>query len=250
MWEAGSATLGKWENASTYQCGSPSVSGASFAFNLSQGAAPGGGYCGRNQAQPLNSSGGLSQLTPGQTYTWTFTYVDGTVSGAAPGMGQDCRASEACGDGVTAGCPGTACPGDARSTVWQIHGDGETNSPCTTLGFANGSNGVSSPQVWAFYDCGTGSSPIIEWTGSYTPQETDTWKITVNISDTNTGSVLLYRNGTLVYSNINISTYTDSPSGSPWWNVGPYKWIWENSPNDSAMSSVNMTINNLLVETP
>ncbi|MGB6984904.1 MAG: LamG-like jellyroll fold domain-containing protein [Candidatus Aquilonibacter sp.] len=250
VWEAGSATLGKWEAANTYQCGSPSVSATTTSFTLSQGSAPGGGHCGRNQLQPLNASGGLSQLTPGQSYTWTFQYDDSAASGSGQGMGLDCHAGAKCGNGVTTGCPGTSCVGDARSSVWQIHGDGETNSPCTELGFANGSNGASSPQVWAFYDCGTGSSSQIEWTGSYTAGETDNWKITVVVSDGNTGSVQLYRNGTLVYSKSSISTYTDSPSGNPWWDYGIYKWIWENAPNDSSLSIVNFTIKNMEVTTP
>jgi hypothetical protein len=250
VWQAGSATLGKWQDATTFQCGSPVQSGSSFTFALAQGPAPGGGDCGRNQAQPLSSSGGLSQVVPGNTYEWAFTYIDGTPSDGAPGMGLDCHSGKSCGDGDTSGCPGTNCAdGDARSTVWQIHGDGESNTPCTTLGFANGSNGVSSPQVWSFMDCGTsgGGNAAIEWSGAYTPQETDNWVIVVNIESTATGSVQLYRNGTLVYSKSNIQTYTDSPSGNPWWNFGIYKWIWETQPNDSSMSAVNDTVNGMTV---
>ncbi len=165
----------------------------------------------------------MIRLSAGSTYTWTFTYLDGIPQQKIAGMGEDVNAD---------------------SLIWQIHGYEETNTPCTTLNFQNGTQGLGGPQMWAFHDCNG-----IVWTGTYTPGETDRWEIVANISESSSGYVTLYRNGVLV-AHATGATYHDS-AGDPWWNVGPYKWRWE-LPNGggSSMSSVGATISNLVVTGP
>ncbi len=82
------------------------------------------------------------------------------------------------------------------------------------------------------------------WTGTYTPGETDSFKIVARISEGSTGLTQLYRNGSLVAS-VSGANYHNS-SGNPWWNFGPYKWRWELSGGGgSTMTKINATINNM-----
>jgi Concanavalin A-like lectin/glucanases superfamily len=216
VWKAGDPSLGKWAVSNTYQCGTPVNTGSSFTFNLVQN----GTNCGRNQASP-NDSSGMSRLTDGQTYTWTFHYIDGKPDGSAPGMGYDV---------------------DARSLIWQIHPYAGGN-PCVGLDFDNGGV-VGQPQQWSIGNC---SGNV--WRGSYKPGEQDDWKIVILISQTASGHLQLYRNGVKVadafgatYSNANGGT------GNPWWNFGPYKWRWElPGGGGSNMTQVNATIDNMVL---
>jgi hypothetical protein len=217
VWKAGDPVLGKWVTSNTYQCGTPQNSGTTFTFNLVKN----GTSCGRDQASPTDSSGSLSRLTDGKTYTWSFHYIDGTPSGSGPGMGYDV---------------------DARSLIWQIHPYSGGN-PCSSLNFDNGGV-VGAPQKWYISNCSG-----IAWRGSYTPGEQDDWKIVVLISQTSSGRIQLYRNGSLV-ANVTGPTYTNSGggSGNPWWNFGPYKWRWELAGGGgSDLSQVNATIENMVV---
>ena len=201
--------------ANTYQCGNPVQSGASFSFNLVQN----GTNCGRNQANPVDASGNMIRLTDGAQYTWTFHYVDGTQTGAAPGMGFDA---------------------DARSLILQVHPNGGGNA-CFQLGFNNGGI-VGAPQQWYLQNC---SGTI--WQGSYKPGEQDDWKIVMIVSQTSTGHVWLYRNGVKV-ADVAGATYSNASGGigDPWFNFGPYKWRWEQANGGgSTMTVVNATINNL-----
>lgn len=158
------------------------------------------------------------QLTPGATYTWTFTYHDTAISGRGPGMGRDT---------------------DARSLIWQIHGLNERDTPCTSLNFVNGPANTGGPQMWGLMTCAG-----LVWTGSYRSGETDTFKIVARISNTSSGFTQLYRNGVLVKS-ISGANYHNS-YGNPWWNFGPYKWRWEIAGGGgSSMYQVNATIANM-----
>jgi hypothetical protein len=218
VWQAGDGTLGRWTDATTYQCGSPVQSGSQFSFVLKQS----GTSCGRNQVQPLAANGTLSTLAQGGTYTWKFNYVDGSPDGAGPGMGGDT---------------------EAQSLIWQIHGTGQTGTPCTELAFGNAESGA---QVWELTTCAHGlGSPY--WTGSYKAGERDTWQVTALVSDSSNGYVKLYRNGVLV---------ADAPGANyagvaPWWNFGPYKWRWELSGGGgSDMKTVGATISGMVLTKP
>jgi hypothetical protein len=210
LWQAGSATLGRWSDATTYQCGSPQQSGGQLQFTLVQS----GTSCGRNQAQPENADGSLSTLTDGRQYAWTFHYIDGLVTAPGPGMGVDA---------------------EAQSLIWQIHGTGATGTPCAQLGFGNAANGA---QVWQLTDCANGlSNPY--WTGTYTPGESDDWEIIALVSASSNGYIQLYRNGTLVANAVG-ANYQGT---APWWNFGPYKWRWELAgAGGSNMTMVDCTI--------
>ena len=215
VWQAGNAALGHWVTSNTYQCGNPVNNGTSFTFNLQQN----GTNCGRNQASPTDASGNLFRLQDGRQYTWTFHYIDGTPSGTAPGMGYD---------------------RDARSLIFQVHPYGG-GGPCVGLAFYNGGV-VGQAQQWLLTSC---SGNV--WSGSYTPGEQDDWKIVMVPSQTASGILKLYRNGTLV-ANINGANYnnTGGGTGNPWWNFGPYKWRWElPSGGGSSLTQVNATINNM-----
>ena len=189
-------------------------------MSFSQGPAPGGGHCGRNQANPIDpSTGNISRLNYGQQYTWTFHYIDGTPSGG-PGMGYD---------------------RDARSLIWQI-APYATGSTCTQFWLDNGGY-VGNPEQWDFKVCGN-----TVWSGPYKAGEQDDFKIVVVPSESSSGKVTVYRNGVKMgeYDGPNVV----GSSGTPWWNFGPYKWIWESSPNDSSMKTVGATFQNMTLTSP
>jgi len=199
VWQAGNTTKGRWIVANTYQCGTPVVSGSRFTFVLTRD----GTSCGRNQANPTTDSGGLVRLDDGQTYVWTFGFVDGAESGGGAGMGPD---------------PGP----NPEALIWQIHGYREFDTPCTSLNFVNGAYypGQAPGQEWAFMTC-----KGAVWFGRYVPGEHDDWKIVATISGSASGETKLYRNGVLVVDDRG-ANYHHSV-GDPWWNFGPYKWRWE-----------------------
>jgi hypothetical protein len=221
VWQAGSAALGNWVVADTYQCGSAAQNGAQLAFNLTLN----GTNCGRNQVMPESSPGvGDFVLTSGATYTWTFTYVDGTPTGAGPGMGSD---------------------SEAQSLIWQLHANGGSGVT-PSLGFGNAANGAQEWVLEADTLWGSSTNPDYVWTGTYTPGETDTWKITATISNTGNGAMALWRNGVEVYSVSGVNTYDPTTTTGVWWNFGPYKWRWElANAGGSDMTSVNCTIDNM-----
>jgi hypothetical protein len=224
IWQAGNSAHDAYENGTDYQCGSPVVSGSSFTFNLVRN----GTSCGRNQAQPLNSSGTLVQLNEGQQYTFTFTYIDGTPSGAAPGMGYD---------------------NDARALIFQTHPYGGGN-PEISIGFNNGGV-IGNPQLLTLscVDCaGANPNTYTVWTKPYTPQEVDNFKLVMLVSDTSAGSMHLYDNG-VDEGTFHGANYGSGGTGGPWFNFGPYKSQWEGS-TSSSLSVVNATINGMTVTTP
>lgn len=225
LWKLGDPTLGQYvlPQASDGQCGTQSISGATVSFLMSEN----GTACYRDQINP-EVNGNNQILTDGQQYTWTFHYIDGSASDAAPGMGYD---------------------QDARSLLWQIHAYNGSNV-CTALGFDNGGT-IGAPQQWNFANSCTG---LINWRGTYTPGEQDDWEIQALISSTSAGWVKLYRNGTLVYSGTG-PNYSGG-TGGPWWNFGPYKWRWElqsgigDLGNVTTMSTVGATFSNMVLTTP
>lgn len=221
LWQAGTAGKDSWVKAQTHQCGTPVASGTSFTFNLKYTETD----CdqtppGRNQANP-DTGGGWMLLPLGKQYTWTFHYIDGTTSDAAPGMGSDSY---------------------APSLIFQIHGNssGGCGNPTVNLGFMNNSSGQ---QEWYFEIVQFDGHPL--WTGTYTPQETDDWKIVVNLAESGGGSTSLYRNGSLVYSGSSQSTACSTVT---FWNFGPYKWPWES--RSTGMTEINATINDMTLTTP
>jgi hypothetical protein len=228
VWRAGDPQIGKWKVASASQCGTPVNLRRLFVFSLSYTVVNGGGTCMRNQANPLDSDGDAFYLHDGIKYTWTFRFVDGSPYIArAPAMGPD---------------------HDARSLIWQIHGNIETGSPCTALTFTNGDDNVTyDNQMWGFSTCNG-----VVWHGRYLPGEADDWKIIAVISKGDDGMTQLYRNGVLQFTDRG-ANYHDShpsfgdPGAYPWWNFGPYKWIWKDAPTNSSMTSVNMTIDNMVL---
>ena len=142
--------------------------------------------------------------------------------------------------------------GEAQSVVWQIHGDTESGTPCTQLGFGNTptNSGSGQPQQWLIDDCGSSLSfPF--WTGVYTPQETDHFVIQALIADDSSGWTKLYRNGSLVASSTGANFHPNT-GGSPWWNFGVYKWRWELSGGGgSLMTEVQDAVNGMtLYELP
>ncbi|MGZ3575283.1 MAG: hypothetical protein ACXVA3_08385 [Vulcanimicrobiaceae bacterium] len=212
VWKAGDPNLGQRITANTYQCGNPVDNGTQFTFNLVKS----GTSCGRNQANPTDSSGNMVRLADGKTYTWTFQYVDGKPDGSAPGMGYDT---------------------DARAILWQINPYGQPGNHCTDLHFSNGGT-IGTAQIWNLSHCNG-----IVWTGSYKPGEVDNFKIVVTISQTSSGHLTLYRNGTQVAS-VAGPAYSGG-SGYPWWNFGPYKYTWEAV--NTGMAVVNATFNNMVL---
>lgn len=208
-----------WAVANTYQCGSPVQNGTKFYFDLKIN----GTSCGRNQLVPEASSGDVIRLAEGQTYTWTFRYIDGNQSDQPPGMGLDTGP-------------------DPESNVWQIHGYDEMDSPCTGLSFVNGAYYPGQPdgQEWTLSTCNGNV-----WFGPYTPQEKDNWKVVATISKDNAlGETKLYRNGVLQVDDHGANYHNST--GDPWWNYGIYKWRWEQpGGGGSNMTEVQMTVNNM-----
>lgn len=219
LWQAGSPTMGHWVAANTYQCGIPVVSGSRFTFALAQR----GTSCGRNQANPTTDSGDLVRLSDGQTYVWTFRFIDGIPPAPGGGMAD-------------------AGP-NPEALIWQIHGYREFGTPCTSLNFANGAYyaGQASGQEWAFMTC-RGAV----WFGRYVPGEQDDWKIVATISESASGETKLYRNGVLVVDDRGANYHHSM--GDPWWNFGPYKWRWELPGGGGSQSTqVAATIDKMLL---
>ena len=214
IWQAGSATIGRWIAANTHQCGTPVQNGSEFRFTLVQQ----GTECGRNQANPVDAGGGLILLTPGATYAWTWHEIDGPP----PGMGRDAQ---------------------AESLIWQIHGLHEPHTPCARLGFINGPDQVSTPQMWGFFTCGSNRESTLVWSGAYTPGESDDWKIVARISAGADGWIELWRNGVKQghWPGANFHDATQC-----WWNFGPYKWRWLLAgEGGSSMTTVSQTFQDM-----
>ena len=155
----------------------------------------------RNQLNPDNGSG-VFRLTPGQTYTWTFTTV--THMGIDTGH-------------LTA------------RLVWQIHDYACGDSPLTILGIQN----ITGTQVW---DLASGNGTE---TMPYTEGATDSWVITALISDTASGHIRAYRNGVKIVDTDG-PTYNACSQGGPWWNFGPYMWDWVYNNAPSSLNSVEI----------
>ena len=219
VWQAGVHSYSV--RSGSGQCGTPTVSGAVYAMTLVQS----GTTCYRNQTMPA-ASGQTAYLTSGSTYQWTFIYRDTPY-----GMGPD---------------------SDARALIWQIHPNTCSCTPCTTLNFINGPNGVSSPQYWGVYNCVHGSANTIVYSTPYVQGASVVWKFVVKISDpqgTANGAETVWKDGVQVYSATNIVTMCCATSTSPfpqWWNFGPYKWRWESAGGGgSTLIKVGATIDSM-----
>jgi hypothetical protein len=197
-----------------------------YYFDLKQN----GTQCMRNQNLPLLPNNSTLPLVDQGHYWFSFDYYDSGPNGSSPGMGND--------------------TGEAQRIFWQIHGLGECCTPLTQLGFGNTppNSSTGQPQEWVMSGCGTQhslSSPF--WTASYTPGEIDHFDIEVLVSETASGYINLYRNHKLVAACTG-PTYQDSPSGSPFWNVGPYVWRWSlPGEGGSLMTEVQMLMDGLTV---
>lgn len=227
VWQAGSATIGNWERADDgFQCGSPVQTGTTLVMNLTKQ----GRHCDRNQATALRgTTGELLFLTLGKQYTWTWHEVDGKIDASAPGMGADTYAD---------------------SLVWEIHGLGERDAPCAQLGFYN-DGGQGGQQRWHLTTC---SNPSTVWTGTYTPGETDDWKIVATICDNKcpagaSPDTKLYRNGVLQVHDTGWNAHHGTHH-KYWWTFGPDKWPWKDASYHGNMTAVNQTFTGMKLTSP
>jgi hypothetical protein len=196
--------------ANTGQCGAathPTATSADFVLVKNAG-------CMRNQLNPVGNGGsGVYLLNANQIYTWSFQTI--TRMGIDSGK-------------------------YTQRLVWQIHDYGCGLSPITVLGIQNlvgGGNG----QTW-YLQSGNGTETL-----PYVEGGTDTWKITVMISSTGTGSIKAWHNGAQ-FANGSGKTFTCG--AKPWFNFGPYMWDWTNRTAASTLSQVGILFKYMQLTSP
>jgi Tectonin domain len=241
------------------QCESPPpvVSGNDVSFTVLRNTAgtyvwppstpPKGGAstCWRNQMNPIDASTGTNWMfTLGAKYTFLFQTVvtlNGNTAFVDPSA-----------DG------GLAV--DIPAILWQTHGYSDTQhpnaGPCDTLVIDNTwkayYNGVtkygtvSQPgnAVWGFHTCDDASYGSTSYLSSdfIYDGEADNWRIdvTAQIGGQSGGSVVVRRNGVIVYNQP--SHVCDSYTPKCWWNFGPYMFYWDNSEEPPGWNNNGVTV--------
>jgi hypothetical protein len=218
VWKAGDSKYGKWKPATDGQCNTPIITGTQIDFSVTQN----GQDCTRNQIQLLDAGGNGLLLTNGVIYSISWTQFDGPL----PGMGPD---------------------KDARQNYFQLHGNVETDSPCTGLDGINGPNNLSQPQMFGFSTCAG-----LVWHGDYTPGETDQWLVRMKVSSASDGWTELWRNGQL-QGHWDGANFHNSKTNQAWPNFGIYAYRWKVYPpqgGGSSMTTKTQRFTDFVITTP
>jgi hypothetical protein len=254
VWQTGNGNLGQYvlPAPSDGQCAGvgPVISGNNATFTVLRNTNatynyngtnyPGASTCWRNQLNPIDPNTGTNfLLNNGTHYTFTFQTVvtfngNYLYQGAADG-------------GIAVDIP---------AIVWQTHSYGGSGQPCDALVLENTyvayANGITKygvvPQgglpTWNFHSCDE-----TDFTGNaYNSPDTlhdgevDNWQfdITAQVQPTSGGSVVVQRNGTVVY---NAPSHTcDNSTTQCFWNFGPYTFFWPNTEEPPGWNNAGVTV--------
>jgi hypothetical protein len=266
VWRTGAGNLGQYDlpSANDGQCSFdrskpgyvvPVVTGSNVSFTLLRNTDNtytyegktyrGSSTCYRNQLNPRDPNTGTnSMLNPGSRYTFTFQTVV-TLHGNTLNEGLG---------------PGKGIAVDLPGIVWQTHsyGEGPTNGngPCDMLLISNtqadrwtGLYPNSPPggrPIWSFKTCSDSDNAVGR--RYFSPDtlydgEVDTWKIDIaaQLDGRSGGSVVVQRNGTVVYSAAAGVCDSHAYHGC-WWNFGPYMYYWPNSNEPPGWNDAGITV--------
>jgi hypothetical protein len=216
-------------------------------------AKPGSSHCYRNQLNPVDPNTGTNYLLAiGSQYTFTFQTVV-TFNG-----------NYLFGTQVPSG--GLAA--DIPAIVWQTHTYNEVapppdkGGPCDLLVIQNTRRASNSGftqydpvsggglPTWNFHTCDDVDAmkgADFAATSYNSPDtlhdgEVDNWQIdiTAQIQGQSGGSVVVQRNGAVVYSGAN--HVCDDTSPKCFWNFGPYAFYWPNSEEPTGWNNAGITV--------
>ena len=244
------------------QCGTPSISGNNVSFTVlrntnytypySNPPRPGASSCYRNQMNPVDPNTGTNfLLNMGTQYTFNFQTVvtlNGNYVDYIPSNG-----------GIITF--------DLPAIVWQTHSYGGDGSPCAILSIdnswkANYNNSALYPNppsgglpTWNFQTCDETeySSTAYNSPDTLHDGQVDTWQIDITAAyrDHGNGSVVVQRNGAVVYNNQS-GHICDNSTSQCFWNFGPYPFYWESSDEPSGFNNLGITVqyNDMTLTTP
>jgi hypothetical protein len=254
VWQTGNGSLGQYSlpAPSDGQCSgvAPVISGNNATFTVLRNTNksyvyngntyPGASTCWRNQINPLDPNTGTNfLLNNGTHYTFTFQTVV-TFNGNYLYQGAS--------DG------GIAV--DVPAIVWQTHSYGGSGQPCDSLVIDNTyvayANGITEygtvPQgglpTWNFHSCDESDFTGNAYNSPDTLRdgEVDNWQfdITAQVQPTSGGSIVVQRNGTVVY---NAASHTcDNSTTQCFWNFGPYTFFWPNTEEPPGWNNAGITV--------
>ncbi len=248
VWATGDPKLGTTGTTDDGQCGSAVVNGDDASFTVLRNTDTtytfngktfnGASTCFRNMMLPNDPNTGTNfYLTMGAHYTWTFQTV-----------------LQFNGNYYYAGAPDGGLAADIPALVFQTHGD----NPCDFLLIENTARAATAnynyPNVttpgglptWNFHTCDesdfTGNaynSPDTLYDG-----EVDNWQIDVvtAIQGQPGGSVVVHRNGTLIYQGGKSTCPSTTSPAACWWDFGAYPYYWGTSEEPPGFNPAGLTI--------
>ncbi len=258
VWQTGGGNIGQYTlpGASDGQCAGvgPTINGGNASFTVLRNTnatytfrdntpKPGASTCYRNQMNPIDPNTGTNyELAIGGRYTFTFQTVV-TLNG-----------NTAYRDDL----PNNHIGADIPAIVWQTHT--MNGDPCDTLVIGNtyasyvqgnmqyGTQSPGGQATWNFHSCDDqlpgGPDHSYNSPDTLHDGEVDNWQfdITAQIQGTSGGSIVVQRNGTVVY---NAPTSVCDKSGlSPqcWWNFGAYFFYFESSEEPPGWNNAGVTV--------
>ncbi len=254
VWQTGDPLLGQYvlPGADDGQCAGvgPVISGRNASFTVTRNANgntygntyyPGASTCWRNQMNPIDAATGTNFLLDmGRHYTFTFQTVLALNGNVVYEHGADGRLAV-----------------DLPAIVWQTHSYGGNGGDCdglviqnTYVASVNGSTQYGSPgeggaPIWTFRSCdesGDFASPAYNSPDTLHDGQVDNWQIDIvaQIQGQNGGSIVVRRNGTVVY---NAPTHVCNASTPEcFWNFGPYAFYFADTEEPPGWNNAGVTV--------
>ena len=258
VWQTGGGTIGQYElPQGDGQCtNTPVLNGANASFTVLRNTnttyqfrdstnKPGASTCYRNQMNPIDPNTGTNyELAVGGRYTFTFQTVV-TLNGNYVYRDD---------------LPNNHLAADLSAIVWQTHA--MNGSPCDTLVIGNtyaayvqgltlyGTQSPGGLPTWNFHSCDDGynGGPDHSYNSPDTLHdgEVDNWQfdITAQMRGSTGGSIVVQRNGSVVYNAPTSVCEFDDGGLSPqcWWDFGAYFYYFNSSEEPPGWNNAGVTV--------